>query len=48
MAHGELIDAITSYLDRRNENPMPFVWAASVPGILKKVLRGSATLASLH
>ena len=35
----ELITAITSYLDRRNENPMPFVWTASADKILRKVRR---------
>lgn len=44
----ELIEAITSYLDQRNQTPRPFIWTASAPDILKKVKRGRTTLASLH
>lgn len=44
----ELIAAITSYLDRRNENPTPFVWTASVTSILAKVRKAKETLASVH
>lgn len=44
----ELIAAITSYLDRRNENPKPFVWTASVKSILAKVRKAQETLASGH
>jgi len=40
----ELITAITSYLDRRNEQPVPFVWAASADKILRKVRRAQAAL----
>jgi len=45
---GELIDAITAYLARRNENPKPFVWTATVDSIVRKVNRGLTTLASHH
>ena len=31
---GDLIDAITRYIDERNQNPKPFVWTASVRQIL--------------
>lgn len=44
----QLIEAVTTYLDRRNESPRPFRWTASAPQILKKVNRGRATFASLH
>jgi len=44
----ELIAAITGYLDRRNQDPTPFVWTASVKAILAKVRKAKATLASVH
>jgi transposase len=44
----QLIAAITQYIDRRNEQPTPFVWTATVQQILKKVDRANATLATLH
>ena len=44
----ELIEAITRYLDKRNENPKPFVWTAPVRRILAKVKRAQETLASDH
>ena len=44
----ELIAAITSYLDRRNADPAPFVWTASVKSILAKVRKAKETLASVH
>ena len=44
----ELIAAITTYLDRRNEHPTPFVWTASVTAILAKVRNAKETLASHH
>jgi transposase len=44
----ELIAAITAYLDRRNEDPTPFVWTASVRSFLKKVRKAKDTLASHH
>jgi transposase len=43
----ELIAAITSYLDRRNENPVPFVWTASADKILRKVRRAQKSLAKV-
>ena len=44
----QLIAAITQYIDRRNANPTPFVWTATVQQILKKVAKANATLATLH
>lgn len=44
----ELIEAITSYLEKRNEEPKPFVWTASVESILAKVAKAKQTLATLH
>lgn len=44
----ELTAAITTYLDRRNEAPTPFVWTASVRSILAKVRKAKDTLASHH
>ena len=42
----ELIAAITTYLDRRNEDPTPFAWTASVRSILAKVRKAKDTLVS--
>lgn len=39
---------ITHYIDRRNIDPKPFVWTASVRQILKKLNKGHKTLATLH
>ena len=44
----DLNAAITTYLDRRNEAPTPFVWTASVRSILAKVRKAQDTLASHH
>ena len=44
----ELVEAITSYINRRNENPTPFVWTATVRQIMKKVNKANETLATLH
>ena len=44
----ELIAAITTYLDRRNEHPTPFRWTASVKAILAKARKAKETLASHH
>jgi transposase len=44
----ELIAAIDIYIQRRNKDPKPFVWTASVEHILRKVGKAKATLASLH
>jgi transposase len=44
----DLIEAITHYIDQRNEHPTPFVWTATVQQILKKVNKANATLATLH
>ena len=44
----ELIQAITTYIDHRNEHPTPFVLTATVQEILKKVNTAILTLATLH
>jgi transposase len=44
----ELEHAIDGYIDRRNEDPRPFTWTASVRAILKKVRKAKETLDSLH
>ncbi len=44
----QLIAAITQYIDRRNEDPTPFVWTATVRQILTKVNKANKTLATLH
>jgi transposase len=44
----ELNAAISAYLDRRNEDPTPFVWTATVKSILTKVEKAKQTLATLH
>jgi transposase len=45
---GELIAAITHYLEQRNADPKPFVWTASVRHILAKVKKANETLATVH
>ena len=44
----ELEAAIDAYIARRNANPTPFTWTASVRTILRKVRKAKETLASLH
>ena len=44
----ELIEHITRYIDRRNNNPKPFVWTASTRQILTKVNKANEILATLH
>lgn len=44
----ELIDAITRYIDTRNEDPRPFVWTASPKSIIAKVSKAKDTLATQH
>lgn len=44
----ELEQAIDDYIGRRNKEPKPFTWTASVRSILTKVKRANETLASLH
>ena len=34
---GQLVHAITAYIDDRNRAPKPFVWTATVQGILAKI-----------
>jgi transposase len=43
----QLIAAITSYLERRNQDPKPFVWTASADTILRKVRRAQKALAKV-
>lgn len=45
---GQLIDTITRYIDRRNNDPKPFVWAASPKTIIAKVNKAKETLATQH
>jgi len=44
----QLIEAIMAYINRRNVDPKPFVWTASVQHILEKVTKARATLEALH
>lgn len=44
----QLEAAINEYIARRNANPQPFTWTASVKSILAKVKKANETLASLH
>lgn len=44
----ELEAAIDAYIDRRNTDPKPFTWTATVRTILAKVRKSKETLASLH
>ena len=44
----ELIAAITAYIERRNTDPKPFTWTASVQHILEKVAKANETLKALH
>ena len=44
----ELIQTISSYPDRRNLDPKPFVWTATVKSILAKVAKAKETFATLH
>ena len=42
----QLIEAINHYIDRRNDNPTPFVWIASAQSIIAKVSKAKETLAT--
>jgi hypothetical protein len=44
----ELITVITAYIERRNTEPKPFTWTASVKHILDEVAKANETLAALH
>lgn len=44
----ELIEAILAYIERRNHDPKPFVWTASVQHILDKVEKAKRTSEALH
>ncbi|MGH7471780.1 MAG: IS630 family transposase [Longimicrobiales bacterium] len=41
---GQLIAAISAYLERRNQDPKPFVWTATADKILRKVRRAQKAL----
>jgi transposase len=43
----DLISAIENYLNAHNDDPKPFVWAASAESILEKVSRGRVALDSI-
>ena len=43
----QLIHAIDTYLEHRNEDPTPFVWTKSAQEILTKIHRGLKTLEAL-
>ena len=45
---GQLIETITRYIERRNEDPRPFVWTASPKSIIAKVNKAKDTLATHH
>ncbi|HLF10529.1 MAG TPA: IS630 family transposase, partial [Gammaproteobacteria bacterium] len=42
----QLIDAINAYVAVHNQNPKPFIWAASAQDILQKVIRANRRLSS--
>ena len=44
----ELIEAITRYIDARNQQPTPFAWTASPSSIIAKVRKAKETLATQH
>ena len=44
----QLIEVINHYIDRRNDNPTPFVWTASAQSIIAKVSKAKETLATQH
>lgn len=44
----ELEQVIHQYISRRNTDPTPFTWTASVRSIIAKVRKANETLASLH
>ena len=45
---GQLVHAITAYIEDRNRAPKPFVWTATVKDILAKVTRANTALAAVH
>jgi transposase len=45
---GQLVHAITTYIDDRNRAPKPFAWTATVQDILAKVNRANTAFAALH
>jgi transposase len=44
----QLIASITRYIERRNDDPRPFVWTASTRSIIAKVNKAKETLATHH
>ena len=41
----ELVDAISRYIESRNQRPRPFVWTAATETIIAKVNKAKETLA---
>jgi hypothetical protein len=44
----DLIEKIEEYLGAHNDNPRPFVWAATAEDILAKVARGRVGLQAVN
>ena len=44
----ELVDAISRYIESRNQRPRPFVWTAATETIIAKVNKAKETLATHH
>ena len=44
----ELTAEIETYIERNNQDPKPFVWAASAEQILRKVSKCKIILETLH
>lgn len=42
----ELIEAITEYIEKHNQEPKPFIWTAKASDILEKVVRANRRLSS--
>ena len=40
----ELVEAITTWSDHRNDEPKPFIWPASAGGMIENVQRGRSAL----
>jgi len=45
---GELVTAISDYIEQHNQKPKPFIWTAKATDILEKVKRARATLVNRH
>ena len=44
----ELVQAVTDYVARHNDNPKPFIWTATASDILEKVKRARKKLDKLQ